>query len=94
MRFSSILAVVAALTVSISAMPSVGDALISARDIKKSCPTFCVKSSSCGKGCGSCRCRDPFFAASVAAALSTNSGFNTSAVWLMTTRSDVEIFGV
>ncbi|KAG1719749.1 hypothetical protein EDB19DRAFT_1781460, partial [Suillus lakei] len=57
MRFSSVLAVVAALIVSISAMPSVVDASISAREVDteqaKFCPMFCVIKSDC-KGCGSC----------------------------------------
>ncbi|KAG1747632.1 hypothetical protein EDB19DRAFT_1685854 [Suillus lakei] len=100
MHFSSVLAIVAALTVSISAMPSFTEASISAReaDTEKSCPTFCLKNSNCN-GCGSCvsmsSLRPGFnhmthrrgrspFFAPSVAAVSRVSVFSTSVVWLMT----------
>ncbi|KAG2345494.1 hypothetical protein BDR05DRAFT_109939 [Suillus weaverae] len=53
MRFPFVLAVVAALTVSISAMPAVADTSISASETntQEGCPGFCTKSSQC---CGDC----------------------------------------
>ncbi|KAG1737702.1 hypothetical protein EDB19DRAFT_1717389 [Suillus lakei] len=58
MHFSSVLAVVAALTVSVSAMPFVSGALIFAREVDTEaqiCPSpiFCRKTSDCGS-CGTC----------------------------------------
>ncbi|KAG2148369.1 hypothetical protein BD769DRAFT_563958 [Suillus cothurnatus] len=53
MRFSSVLAVVAAFTVSISAMPST---LISASEANtENCPVFCLKDSDCF-GCSQLNC--------------------------------------
>lgn len=50
MRFSIVLTVVAALTVSISAMPLVADTPVSAGETGK-CAIFCTKNSEC---CGNC----------------------------------------
>jgi hypothetical protein len=49
MRFSNVLAVIAALTVTISAMSLEADASVSARDTQ--CPKFCKHSYQC---CGFC----------------------------------------
>lgn len=46
MRFSNVLAVIAALTVSISAMPSVAD-ISSEANTEDDCPVFCSKNSDC-----------------------------------------------
>jgi hypothetical protein len=50
MRFSIVLTVVAALTVSISATPLAADTPVSASETD-SCATFCVKSSQCCDTC-------------------------------------------
>jgi hypothetical protein len=50
MRFPIVVAVVAALTASISAMPTVADTSVSAGD-GATCPRFCTKSYQC---CGFC----------------------------------------
>ncbi|KAG2750256.1 hypothetical protein P692DRAFT_20729769 [Suillus brevipes Sb2] len=46
MRFSNVLAVIAALTVSISAMPSVAN-ISSEVNTEDACPVFCSKNSGC-----------------------------------------------
>lgn len=55
MRFSFVLAAVAALTVPISAMPSVTDRSISTSEGTENCPVFCLKDIDCF-GCTTASC--------------------------------------
>ncbi|KAG1731744.1 hypothetical protein EDB19DRAFT_1736292 [Suillus lakei] len=95
MRFPSVLAVVAVLAVSVSAVPS------DTSEQATVCPypIFCNNDHDCG-ACGPCvslsslrpgfnhmthlRCRTAFIAKASVVAVSRVSVFSTSAVWLMT----------